>query len=98
MSNCVMIVDDSRTIRTAVDLIFQKTEFTPILAKSADEAIAQLIRLETKPAVVIIDAGLPDRDGHLLAREVRHCAPTAAVLIMVSTETPEHASISDGEV
>lgn len=68
-SRQVLFVEDTADTRDLVEFSLQSEGFTVITAQTADEGLA-LAR--TKPfALIILDIGLPDKDGLEVCREIR---------------------------
>src|SRR5215210_2983166 len=68
-SRQVLFVDDTADTRDLVEFSLQSEGFTVISAQTADEGLG-LAR--TKPfALILLDIGLPDKDGLELCREIR---------------------------
>jgi DNA-binding response OmpR family regulator len=68
-SRQVLFVEDTADTRDLVEFSLQSEGFTVITAQTADEGLA-LAR--TKPfALILLDIGLPDKDGLELCREIR---------------------------
>jgi DNA-binding response OmpR family regulator len=85
MSDVVLIVDDSLTVRMNLGDAFQASGFQPVLCGTAAEARAMLAR--TAVDVVVLDVLLPDADGVDLLKEIRVSAGgTRLAVLMLSTE------------
>jgi CheY-like chemotaxis protein len=68
-SRQVLFVEDNADTRDLAEFSLQNEGFTVITAQTADEGLA-LAR--TKPfALILLDIGLPDKDGLELCREIR---------------------------
>ena len=68
-SRQVLFVEDTADTRDLVEFSLQSEGFTVITAQTADEGLG-LAR--TKPfALILLDIGLPDKDGLELCREIR---------------------------
>src|ERR671921_2539544 len=68
-SRQVLFVEDTADTRDLVEFSLQSEGFTVMTAQTADEGLA-LAR--TKPfALILLDIGLPDKDGLELCREIR---------------------------
>ena len=68
-SRQVLFVEDTADTRDLVEFSLQSEGFTVVTAQTADEGLA-LAR--TKPfALILLDIGLPDKDGLELCREIR---------------------------
>jgi CheY-like chemotaxis protein len=79
----VLIVEDDD--RTAHDLLSALTTFGYPTMRAADCASAILFTKEFVPEVVIIDIGLPDRDGYEVAREVRSMPGMSGALLIATS-------------
>ena len=86
MSDTVLIVDDSLTVRMDLVEILEAAGFVPCAVGSIAEARTELAAAHF--ALVILDVLLPDGDGVALLQEIR-AAPDAAgtAIIMLSTES-----------
>jgi two-component system KDP operon response regulator KdpE len=77
---CVLIVDDEPPIRRLLRTSLNAQGYRTLEAATAAEALASIAA--DRPDVVILDLGLPDRDGLEVIRAVR---PVSAVPIVVLT-------------
>src|SRR5215210_4510981 len=68
-SRQVLFVEDTADTRDLVEFSLQSEGFTVATAQTADEGLA-LARTKTF-ALILLDIGLPDRDGLELCREIR---------------------------
>ena len=78
----ILIVDDHLLLRQGLKQVLMH-EFRDIAlgeARTAEEAIAQIDRQPWH--LVILDIGLPDKDGFFVLREIRTRRPEAAVLML----------------
>ncbi|MCK6551747.1 response regulator, partial [Myxococcota bacterium] len=98
MSKTLMVVDDSATIRRAVELVFRATGFDVVAAKSGPEALSLLDRV--KPSIVLVDAMMEGMDGFELVAFLKdHDATSdAPILLMVSATDPDVARVEAAEV
>jgi DNA-binding response OmpR family regulator len=68
-SRQVLFVEDTADTRDLVEFSLQSEGFTVVTAQTADEGLG-LAR--TQPfALILLDIGLPDKDGLELCREIR---------------------------
>jgi two-component system, NtrC family, sensor kinase len=85
MSDAVLIVDDSLTVRMDLAEAFTAAGFSPILCATAEEARTELQRCPVQ--LVVLDVLLPDGDGITLLEELRAAPATAqAAVLMLSSE------------
>ncbi|MDH3643514.1 MAG: response regulator, partial [Gammaproteobacteria bacterium] len=87
-TRCVMVVDDSVTVRKVTSRLLERQGMDVIVAKDGIEAIAML--QEKRPDVMLLDIEMPRMDGFEVARQVRrddrlHELP----IIMISSRTGE---------
>lgn len=77
-SRRVLFVEDTADTRDLVEFTLGTEGFTVIGAQTADEGLA-LARTETF-ALILLDIGLPDKDGLELCREIRRFDQTTPIL------------------
>jgi DNA-binding response OmpR family regulator len=83
VTETVLIVDDSLTVRMDLAEAFEAAGFSTSLAASAAEA--QRVLAERDVGVVVLDVNLPDGDGVALLKFVRASSNSAAVVLMLSS-------------
>ena len=69
MSGSVLIVDDDARFRRLANRILTDAGLS-VIAEAADAHAAVIAANASKPDGILIDVGLPDRDGIELAREL----------------------------
>ncbi len=82
MTKTILAVDDSQTLRRALELTFQNTDFDLVAVDRAEEALAQFDT--TNPALVLVDAGLPDGAGYRLAADIRARGDGIPIVLLTS--------------
>lgn len=85
MSKTLLAVDDSATIRKALEITFGGEGYRVL---AADNRAAALARLADKPDLILIDTVLGADDGYALCKEVRAQAPGAAIVLLSSRFNP----------
>src|SRR5688572_19116470 len=65
----LLVVDDSRTIRAAVELIFEGTEYR-VVAKDTGAAGLAWVRSHT-PDLILVDERMQDMDGYAFGAQVK---------------------------
>lgn len=68
-SRPVLFVDDTADTRFLVEYALQQEGLEVVTAQTADEALA--LAHENSYALILLDIGLPDKDGLQLCREIR---------------------------
>jgi DNA-binding NarL/FixJ family response regulator len=81
----VLIVDDDAEFRSLARALLDR-EPLRVVGEAADceEALAQAATL--RPAVVVIDIGLPDADGFFLAERLAAAVPPPAIVLISSRD------------
>lgn len=74
----VLFVEDTADTRDLVEFSLQSDGFTVACAQTADEGLT-LARTNTF-ALILLDIGLPDKDGLELCREIRRFDQTTPIL------------------
>ena len=93
-ARCVMVVDDSVTVRKVTSRLLERQGMDVIVAKDGVEAVALL--QERKPDIMLLDIEMPRMDGFEVARQVRHDDRLDGLpIVMISSRTgnkhQEHA-------
>ena len=94
-ARCVMVVDDSVTVRKVTSRLLERQGMDVIVAKDGVEAVALL--QERKPDIMLLDIEMPRMDGFEVARQVRHDDRLGALpIVMITSRTgdkhKEHAA------
>ncbi|MGF1509368.1 MAG: response regulator transcription factor [Myxococcota bacterium] len=86
MTKTILAVDDSRTIRKAIEFTFRTTEFEVHGVSNRAEALSRLASGQVD--AIVVDAVLPDDDGYDVARELVSKGDGAPVLLLTSARHP----------
>lgn len=81
MTQKILVVDDSRTVRTVVEWVFHGSPYSVTSASTASEA-GRAVR-ELRPSLVLVDYSLPDQSGFALCRELREDPALADVRLVI---------------
>jgi len=91
----VVVVEDDPSVAELVILYLRNAGF--IVEHAASAAAARAAFRETKPALVILDLGLPDTDGRALLRELRtHADTPVLVLTARADDSDKIAALDEG--
>ncbi|APA66890.1 hybrid sensor histidine kinase/response regulator [Janthinobacterium sp. 1_2014MBL_MicDiv] len=84
---CVMVVDDSLTVRRVMQRLFEREGYQVLLAKDGVDALEQLHALEASamPALLLLDVEMPRMDGFDLTRNVRSDDKTRDIPVIMIT-------------
>jgi len=76
-----LIVDDEKTIRRFLKATLVSHSYAVFEASSASEALEKFVSCH--PDVIILDLGLPDRDGIEILKDIRERTKTPVVILSV---------------
>lgn len=83
MSAQVLIVEDSRTQASRLQLILEREGVLVALAETGQQGIATAI--QSPPAAVVLDVNLPDMDGFRVCQILKKHPATAQVPVVMLT-------------
>lgn len=90
---CILMVDDEPQIRKFVDISLRSQGYATLLTASGQEG---LMLLASKGAdLVILDLGLPDRDGKDVLAELRQWSDVPVVVLTVRSDESEKVALLD---
>ena len=81
----VLVVDDDLDIREALADILEDRGFEVMTAANGREALTLLRKLDTPPAVILLDLMMPIMDGYGFLEEHRKDASLASIPVAIIT-------------
>ena len=82
MTQTILLVDDHRSVRTAVKAVLERAGHDVLVAPSGERAV-ELAKGHPGPIdVLVADVVMPGMDGFEVARSVRELRPEAHILFM----------------
>jgi two-component system alkaline phosphatase synthesis response regulator PhoP len=88
----VLIIDDDPDLVEAVGILLKREGFEPVAAYGGVEGLAKA-RSE-KPAVIILDVMMEDKDGFTVAKELAADVELNHIPVIMLTAVAEHAQDS----
>lgn len=82
MTKTILAVEDSQTIRQAIEWTFLASDFSVVMADSGRSAVGQLSA--ASPDLVLLDVSLPDQDGYQVAQSIRAQQPGVPIVLLTS--------------
>lgn len=84
---CLMVVDDSLTVRRVMQRLFEREGYQVLLARDGVDALEQLHELEAPamPALLVVDIEMPRMDGYDLVRNLRSSERTRSLPVVMVT-------------
>jgi DNA-binding NarL/FixJ family response regulator len=88
----VVIVDDHARAREGMRMLLGDARHLEIVGEAANGRDAVTLCRRLRPDLVLMDVRLPDMDGLVATRAIRHASPETRVLLVTMYEAPEYAS------
>ncbi len=88
----VVIVEDHSLIRDGLRMLLALERNFQLVGEAGTVAEARHVIAERKPAIAMVDVGLPDGDGIALAAELIAADPSLRVLVLTGDLSPETVS------
>lgn len=94
----VVLVEDHALTRTGLRTALEATGEVKVVGEAGDGVTAQAVIEAERPAVAIVDIGLPSRDGVALTRAIKASVPDTHVVILTMHELDDEvlAALSAG--
>jgi two-component system KDP operon response regulator KdpE len=85
MSNLheILIIDDEAQIQKLLSITLQSNEYATVHAATAKEGLIKAAN--HPPALIILDLGLPDKNGHIVLKELREWYTNPIIILSVQT-------------
>lgn len=91
----VLVVEDDAGIRGVLRMLLESQHYRVVEAESAARGIIEA--RSHRPDLVLVDLGLPDRDGLSVIREIRRFSPMPILVLSARTmETDKIAALDAG--
>jgi two-component system KDP operon response regulator KdpE len=90
----VLIVEDDRDIRHLLRTLLEAHDYRVVQAESAARALIEA--RSHQPDAIIVDLGLPDRDGQSVIREIRQFSAVPILVLSARTMEAEKIRALDG--
>jgi len=90
---CVLVIDDEAQIRKFLDIGLRAEGYEVLLAVNAAEGLA--LAATRSPDLVVLDIGLPDREGHEVLAELRQWSQVPVLMLSVRDSETEKVKALD---
>jgi two-component system KDP operon response regulator KdpE len=90
---CALVIDDETQIRKFLDIGLRAEGYDVLLAANATDGLA--LAATRDPDVVILDIGLPDREGHEVLAELRQWTQVPVLMLSVRDTEQEKVKALD---
>lgn len=89
----ILVVDDEPQIRTLLKATLDRAGYTIVEAANAREALSA--KAIDKPDLILLDLGLPDRDGLELVEQLRADPRSALIVVSARDQTEQKVAALD---
>lgn len=85
MSNkaAILIIDDEVQIRKLLHITLESNDYTATAAATAKEGL--IMAASHPPALILLDLGLPDEDGHTVLKKLREWYTSPVIILSVQS-------------
>lgn len=90
---CVLVIDDEAQIRRFLDISLRAQGYRVVQAASGQEGLERLV--EEHVDLVILDIGLPDREGHEVLADLRQWSQVPVIMLTVRAGEAEKVRALD---
>lgn len=90
----ILVIDDEPQIRKFLDISLRSQGYRVILADSGEAGLSALANNGAE--LVVLDVGLPDRDGHDVLRALRQWSNVPVLMLTVRDDEAEKVAALDG--
>lgn len=89
----ILVIEDDKYISHFIDISLTKVDYNVLIAETAAEGM--FLFSSHRPDIVLLDLGLPDRDGVDLLRELRTFSDTPVLIVSARGQEKEKISALD---
>ncbi|WP_293010086.1 MULTISPECIES: response regulator transcription factor [unclassified Oscillibacter] len=89
----ILVIEDDKYISHFIDLSLSKENYAVLIAETAAEGL--FLFTSHRPDIVLLDLGLPDRDGVDLLRELRTFSDTPVLIVSARGQEMEKITALD---
>ena len=89
----VLIIDDEPHIRKLIDISLRSQGYATLLAENGHEGLSLLAGKGAD--IVVLDLGLPDKDGQEVLRELRQWSRVPVIILTVRSDEIEKVALLD---
>ncbi|CCW15787.1 DNA-binding response regulator KdpE [Sphingobium indicum BiD32] len=93
LRHCLLIIDDEPQIRRLIQAALTRADYETVEAATAREGMEALRRV--RPAITLLDLGLPDRDGLELVPLIKKETDTTLIILSARDATDEKVAALD---
>lgn len=92
MGKLVLVVDDDPDLQEIMSAMLRKEGYEVEVARNGEEGVR--MALDLRPAIVLMDAGLPVVDGWRATARIKASAPQLRVIMLTAHVLPDHVTLA----
>jgi CheY-like chemotaxis protein len=77
----ILFVDDETGMREMARAVLRRLNFKPVIATNGTDGLMQAAQIRVELRAVITDLHMPQMDGLVFARELRHALPDIPIIV-----------------
>ena len=81
----ILVVDDDKSVRSLLNIVFARKHFVMEEAENGEEALKKVI--VSKPDIILLDGTMPEMDGFETCKRLRENKKTQNIPIIFCTST-----------
>jgi two-component system KDP operon response regulator KdpE len=89
----ILIIDDEPQIRRLLQITLESNDYKTNEATTAKEGL--IIAANHPPALILLDLGLPDKNGHIILKELRHWYNNPIIILSVQSDEEDIVNALD---
>jgi two-component system KDP operon response regulator KdpE len=90
----ILVIDDETSIRKLLRVSLEANDYQIIEAENAQIGIQKVI--EERPEIILLDLGLPDKNGLVVIKEIRQWSTTPIIVLTVLDSDHDKIEALDG--
>lgn len=89
----ILVIDDEPQIRRLLQINLESNNYKVVQAGSGDEGV--ILAGSHPPDLIVLDLGLPDKDGHIILKELRSWYKRPIIILSVRNDVEDIVSALD---
>lgn len=90
----ILVIEDEQSIRNLLKVTFEANDYRVIEANNSEEGVKKIS--SEKPDIILLDLGLPDKNGLVTIREIREWCKLPIIVLTVQDNDSDKIEALDG--
>ncbi len=92
----VLVIEDDPGLQDTIRNVLEDFNYRPLVADRGHEGVALWLKHRSEISAIISDFNLPDEDGDVVARTIRHYDPRVKIMIFSGAKPGELKRLPEG--